>query len=163
MKNILTIVLSLGVVLIAGDLRAEGEPQPTEHKASAYYGWLNKFENPSHQPMTPAITPIQKNAADTLTEKNHAEQAEQPDIASVKTAPSTESGSVAVSDAIVEEETAEPGEGLGCYYHRAYYSHLPMFKDDVYSLRGSFDVAETFHKPSEDVISVPPDPVTQTE
>ena len=159
MKNILTIVLSLGVVLIVGDLRAEAEPQPTASKAAAYYGWLDKFENPSHRPVTPA----QKNAADTLTEKSQAEQAVQPDIASVKTPPSTESGSAAVSDAIAEEETAAPGEGLGCYYHRAYYSHLPMFKDDVYSLRGSFDVAETFHKPSEDVISVPPEQVTQTE
>ena len=159
MKNILTIVLSLGAVLMAGDIRAEGEPQPTAPKASAYYGWLDKFENPSHRP----LTPTRKNDADTLTEKSHAEQAAQSDIASVKTPPSIESGSATVSDTIVEEETAAPGEGLGCYYHRAYYSHLPMFKDDVYSLRGSFDVAETFHKPSEDVISVPPDQMTQTE
>ena len=158
MKSILTIVVSLGVMCIAGDLRAEGEPQPTAPKATAYYGWLDKFENPSHQP-----APTQKSDARPLTEKGQAEQAAQHDIASVKTSPSAESGSVAVSDALVEEETAAPGEGLGCYYHRAYYSHLPMFKDDVYSLRGSFDVAETFHKPSEDVISVPPDQATQTE
>ena len=156
MKLIPAIVLSLSVVLIAGGLRAEGEPQPAEPKAAAYYGWLDKFENPSHRP-TP---PLQKNAVEALTEKS---QPARPDIASVKPAPPTESGSLAVSDAGVEGETAEPGEGLGCYYHRAYYSHLPMFKDDVYSLRGSFDVAETFHKPSEDLISVPPDPVTQTE
>ncbi len=159
MKHILTIVLSLGIVLIGGDLRAEGEPQPTAPKASAYYGWLDKFENPSHRP----LTPTRKNGADTLAEKSQAEPAAQPDIASVKTLPSTESGSAALSDPIVEEETAEPGEGLGCYYHRAYYSHLPMFKDDLYSLRGSFDVAETFHKPSEDVVSVPPDQMTPTE
>lgn len=159
MKNVLTIVLGLGALCVAGDLQAEGEPQPTAPKAAAYYGWLDKFENPSHR----SPTPIQKNNADTLAEKGQAEQAEQHAIASVKTSPSTESGSVAVSDIIVEEETAAPGEGLGCYYHRAYYSHLPMFKDDVYSLRGSFDVAETFHKPSEDVISVPPDQATPTE
>ena len=158
MKNILTVVVSLGVLCVAGDLRAEGEPQPTAPKATAYYGWLDKFENPSHRP-----TPIQKNDGDTLAEKGQAEQAEQHDIASVKTPPSVESGGGAVPDASVEEETAAPGEGLGCYYHRAYYSHLPMFKDDVYSLRGSFDVAETFHKPSEDVISVPPDQATQTK
>ena len=158
MKSILTIVVSLGVMCVAGDLRAEGEPQPTAPKATAYYGWLDKFENPSHRP-----APTQKSDARTLTEKGQAEQAAQHDIASVRTSPSAESGSVAVSDALVEEETAAPGEGLGCYYHRAYYSHLPMFKDDVYSLRGSFDVAETFHKPSEDVISVPPDQATQTE
>ena len=159
MKNILTILLSLGLVCVAGDLRAEEESKPAVHKAAAYYGWLNKFENPSHRP----VTPTPKDSADTLTEKGHAEKSAQPDIASVKIPPSTESGNAAVSDAIVEEETAEPGEGLGCYYHRAYYSHLPMFKDDVYSLRGSFDVAETFHKPSEDVVSVPPDQMTQTE
>ena len=156
MKSILTIVVSLGVLYIAGDLRAEGEPQPTAPKATAYYGWLDKFENPSHRP-------VQKSGVDTLTETGQAEQAEQHDSALVETPPSAEDGSVAVSDASVEEETAAPGEGLGCYYHRAYYSHLPMFKDDVYSLRGSFDVAETFHKPSEDVISVPPDQATQTE
>ena len=149
MKNILTIVVSLGVLCVAGALRAEGEPQPPTPQAAAYYGWLDKFENPSHQP-----TPI---------EKGQAEQAEQHDIASVQTPPSAENGSGAVPDAGVEEETAAPGEGLGCYYHRAYYSHLPMFKDDVYSLRGSFDVAETFHKPSEDVISVPPAQATQAE
>ena len=159
MKNILTIVLSLGLVCVAGDLRAEEESKPAAHEATAYYGWLNKFENPSHRP----VTPTPKNSADTLTEKSPTEQVAQHDMASIEQPPSTESGSVPVSDAIVEEETAEPGEGLGCYYHRAYYSHLPMFKDDVYSLRGSFDVAETFHKPSEDVISVPPDQATQTE
>ncbi len=156
MKNTLTIVVSLGVLCVAGDLRAEGERQ-TAPKAAAYYGWLDKFENPSHRP-----TPIQKNNVDALTEKSQAEQTEQHNIASVETPPSAVSGSGAVSDTIVAEETA-PGEGLGCYYHRAYYSHLPMFKDDLYSLRGSFDVAETFHKPSEDVVSVPPDLVTQTE
>lgn len=159
MKNILTVVISLGVLCVAGDLRAEGEPQPTAPKATAYYGWLDKFENPSHQ----SLTPTQENGARMPAEKDQAEQAVQHDIASVKTSPSAESGGVAVSDASIEGETAAPGEGLGCYYHRAYYSHLPMFKDEVYSLRGSFDVAETFHKPSEDVISVPPDSATQTE
>ena len=158
MKNILTVVVSLGVLCVAGDLRAEGESQPTAPKAAAYYGWLDKFENPSPRP-----TPTRKNNADTLTEKGQAEQAVQHDIASVKAPSSAERGGGAVPDASVEEETAAPGEGLGCYYHRAYYSHLPMFKDDVYSLRGSFDVAETFHKPSEDVISVPPDQATQTK
>ena len=147
MRNTLTIVLSLGLVCVAGSLRAEEEQQPASRNASPYYGWLDKFENPSHQPMTPTITPVQNNSADTLTEKSPVEQAVQHS--------STEGGSVAVSDVIFEEETAEPGEGLGCYYHRAYYSHLPMFKDDVYSLRGSFDVAETFQKPSEEVISSP--------
>ena len=158
MKNILTIVVSLGVMCVAGDLRAEGEPQPTAPKAAAYYGWLDKFENPSHRPMTPP----RKNKASTLTEKDQAEPAAQPEIASVKQAPVTQDANAAGS-AMSAEETAEPGEGLGCYYHRAYYSHLPMFKDDVYSLRGSFDVAETFHKPSEDVISLPPDQATPTE
>ena len=158
MKNILTIVVSLGVMCVAGGLRAEGEPQSTGHKAAAYYGWLDKFENPSHRPLTPP----QKNKASTLTEKDQAEQAAQPEVASVKQAPVTQDANAAGS-AMSAEETAEPGEGLGCYYHRAYYSHLPMFKDDVYSLRGSFDVAETFHKPSEDVISLPPDQATPTE
>ena len=158
MKNILTIVVSLGVMCVAGGLRAEGEPQSTAPKAAAYYGWLDKFENPSHRPLTPP----RKNSAHTSPEKLPAEPAAQPEIASVKQAPATQDANAAGS-AMSAEETAEPGEGLGCYYHRAYYSHLPMFKDDVYSLRGSFDVAETFHKPSEDVISLPPDQATPTE
>ena len=82
MKNILTVVVSLGVLCVAGDLRAEGEPQPTAPKATAYYGWLDKFENPSHQP-----TPTQKNDARTLTGKGQAEQAAQHDTASVKISP----------------------------------------------------------------------------
>ena len=144
MKNTLTIVLILSVVFVTGSLWAEEEPQPTSEKVSPYYGWLDKFENPSHQPMTP----VQENSADSLTEKGHVEP--------------TKSGGGALSDVISEEKTAEPGEGLGCYYHRAYYSHLPMFKDDVYSLRGSFDVTETFQKPSEEVISSP-DEVVHTK
>ena len=85
MKSILTIVVSLGVMCVAGDLRAEGEPQPTAPKATAYYGWLDKFENPSHQP-----APTQKSDARPLTENGQAEQAAQHDIASVKTPPSAE-------------------------------------------------------------------------
>ncbi len=159
MNNILTSVVSLGVICFAGGLRAEGESQqPTVPNAAAYYGWLDQFENPSYRP-----PPTQKSGADTPTEEGRAEPTGQHDIASVKTAPPSESGSLAVAAESIKGEAVAPGEGLGCYYHRAYYSHLPMFKDDVYSLRGSFDVAETFHKPAEDVISVPPDRTAKTE
>jgi hypothetical protein len=37
-----------------------------------------------------------------------------------------------------------PGEGLGCFYHQGYYSHLPLFKDGSYTLPGSHEVAEPY-------------------
>jgi hypothetical protein len=43
--------------------------------------------------------------------------------------------------------TVAPGEGLGCFYHQGYYSHLPLFKDGVYTLPGSRDVSEPYQRP----------------
>lgn len=40
-----------------------------------------------------------------------------------------------------------PGEGLGCFYHQGYYSHLPLFKDGVYTLPGSREVSEPYRRP----------------
>ena len=53
---------------------------------------------------------------------------------------------------------AEAGEGLGCYYHRSYYSHLPMFKAGAYHLPGSLDVAEPYQKASSTALSSPSPP-----
>lgn len=40
--------------------------------------------------------------------------------------------------------TIGPGEGYGCFYHQGRYSHLPLFKDGVYTLPGSLDVSEPY-------------------
>ncbi|MCS6927633.1 MAG: hypothetical protein NZ578_17215 [Candidatus Binatia bacterium] len=49
---------------------------------------------------------------------------------------------------LASEELSDPvgpGEGLGCYYHRSYYSHLPLFQKGSYLLPGSLAVAEPAH------------------
>ena len=119
-------------------------PAANVEQAAQYYGWLDEFENPS-QP-TPAASSVSR----------VPDQPERQAAAPIGS-PSTDDppSETVASNVVFEESTAEPGEGLGCYYHRAYYSHLPMFKDGVYSLRGSFDVAETYRKPSDDVVSSP--------
>jgi hypothetical protein len=35
---------------------------------------------------------------------------------------------------------------LGCFYHRAYYSHLPMFEKSNYQLPGMADASEVYWK-----------------
>lgn len=119
-------------------------PAANVEQAAQYYGWLDEFENPS-QP-TPAASSVPQ------IPDQPERQAAAPVGSSSTDGPPSET---VASNVVFEESTAEPGEGLGCYYHRAYYSHLPMFKDGVYSLRGSFDVAETYRKPSDDVVSSP--------
>ena len=147
----------------SGPLHAEQSDQTVQATSRSYYGWLDKFENPSHQPKRLAQPPLpvqQRNAAASAKNPSRNQSA-QENAASVPPASgSTEDAGVDVSDVVLEDvvfenDTAEPGKGLGCYYHRAYYSHLPLFKDDSYSLRGAFDVAETYHKPSKDIVSSP--------
>lgn len=167
MRNVVCAALAAGLVSAHGALSADNGPQAesatparnAEHPAQ-YYGWLDKFENPSAVPSSqPRVTQPRSDgehavaATDATTPtRQNAAVSSNDDVHSV----------AAPADMVFEENTAEPGEGLGCYYHRAYYSHLPMFKDDVYSLRGSFDVAETYRKPSDDVVSSP-DEVTPRE
>ena len=150
MKHTLSIALSASLVFAVSLALAGDGGKPGGQKAASYYGWLDKFENPARQPIASA----QQNSHTVLTEKNVSDASVQPETASGEQLTSSEEGNEAnVSEIAFEEDTTEPGEGLGCYYHRAYYSHLPMFKDDVYSLRGSFDVSETFNKPSEEIVS----------
>lgn len=119
-------------------------PAANVEQAAQYYGWLDEFEQPS-QP-TPAASSVPR--VPGQPERHVAAPVGSP-------SPDGPPSETAASNVVFEESTAAPGEGLGCYYHRAYYSHLPMFKDGVYSLRGSFDVAETYRKPSDDVVSSP--------
>lgn len=158
-------VTACGVALCLGSgrLYAEESAQIVQDKSRSYYGWLDKFENPSHQPSQPtqSLVPFQPKNADAPAENPSGGLSAQQNAAGVQPASgSIDDAGVDVSDVVLEDvvfenDTAEPGKGLGCYYHRAYYSHLPLFKDDSYSLRGAFDVAETYHKPSQDIVSSP--------
>lgn len=127
-----------------GPQAGSAAPAADVEPAARYYGWLDKFEQPS-QP-TPAVSSVPR--VPDRPERQVAAPVGSP-------SPDGPPSETVASNVVFEESTAEPGEGLGCYYHRAYYSHLPMFKDGVYSLRGSFDVAETYRKPSDDVVSSP--------
>lgn len=167
MRNVVCAALTAGLALAHGALSANDGSQaesatPTrtaEHPAQ-YYGWLDKFENPSAAPSSrPRATSPRSDGEQT------GAAADAPSLTRQNAAVSSDDdvhSGASPADIVFEENTAEPGEGLGCYYHRAYYSHLPMFKDDVYSLRGSFDVAETYRKPSDAVVSSP-DEVTPRE
>jgi len=153
-------VAACGVCLCwgSGPVGAEESGQTVQGVSRSYYGWLDKFENPSYQPtpFTQSQLPVERNTADASGDNPRPQQAARQNLASGQRASvSGQSAGIDVSDAIFENNTAEPGKGLGCYYHRAYYSHLPLFKDDSYSLRGAFDVAETYHKPSQDIVSSP--------
>ena len=189
MRNVVCAALTAGLALAHGALSANdgsqaesATPVRTAEHPAQYYGWLDKFENPSAVPSSRpratqprsdgehagAATAGGRDANVPRLRSGHEQTvaaADAPSLtrqnAAVSSNDDVQSG-VSPADIVFEENTAEPGEGLGCYYHRAYYSHLPMFKDDVYSLRGSFDVAETYRKPSDAVVSSP-DEVTPRE
>lgn len=160
MRNVVCTALAAGLALAHGVLSADDGPQAesatlgrtAEHPAQ-YYGWLDKFENPS------AVSSPRPRSTQPRSDGEQAGAATNAPTPTRQNATASSNDDVqpgaAPADIVFEENTAEPGEGLGCYYHRAYYSHLPMFKDDVYSLRGSFDVAETYRKPSDAVVSSP--------
>ena len=162
-KKVLAAACGVALCLGSGPLYAEQSDQTVQDTSRSYYGWLDKFENPSHQPSPPTqpVLPVQRKNAAAQAENSSRQQSAQQNIASVQPASgSREDAGVDVSDVVFEDvvfenDTAEPGKGLGCFYHRAYYSHLPLFTDDSYSLRGAFDVAETYHKPSQDIVSSP--------
>ncbi len=154
-----------GVALCLGSglLYAEESAQTVQDTSRSYYGWLDKFENPSRQPSPPTqpVLPVQRKNTAAQAENSSRQQSAQQNVASVQPASGSmedagvDVSEVDVSDMVFENDTAEPGKGLGCFYHRAYYSHLPLFTDDSYSLRGAFDVAETYHKPSKEIVSSP--------
>lgn len=73
------------------------------------------------------------------------------DIASEQTARATNPEGPSQRRPLVPQNktttTMAPGEGLGCFYHQGYYSHLPLFKDGGYTLPGSRDVSELYQRP----------------
>lgn len=119
------------VLLCSGSAATDvlsAEPDP-----SVYYGWLDAYQNPGGA-TPPAPLPGTLPADQQVPDLDVA-GSEEPLVAQ-----------------------AEAGQGLGCYYHRSYYSHLPMFQDGAYTLPGSLDVAEPYQKLSRQAISSPAAP-----
>jgi len=149
---IIAVTIGSGAAPVYGNPAVEGaknNPVGTQD-ATSYYGWIDKFERQDGRPdrVGRGAQNVPFAAAEEAKPKLVTEGVSAEGVA----APQTVFGDQTGSD---RKSTAEPGEGLGCYYHQAYYSHLPMFKDDIYSLRGSLDVSETFHKSAAVAASAP--------
>jgi hypothetical protein len=125
-----TLVGSFGVNALAGDSAAAKIPD--------YYGWLEKYQNPAQ---TRQAEPAAADVAGVELEHRPRPTASQSATGDSDIALQPLNG-----DAGVSSESLGPGEGLSCYYHRAYYSHLPLFKDGAYTLHGSLSVAEPYHQ-----------------
>ncbi len=142
---LLCLIISSGVGGWCPTVLAEDSQAP-HGKVSAFYNWLEKFQNPTLRP-GPQNSAQQVSTASQRTEnlesQQHTDAGEPPSV-------QVEAPPLLVGSAT---ETAEPGEGLGCFYHRAYYSHLPLFKNGTYTLPGSLDVAEPYQKPSQSVFA----------
>lgn len=156
----LVVTLMTSLVFGGGSSFADDGSQPetitpaqTAEQFQSYYGWLDKFENPPRPQDARAAS--KKQSSQSGSEQTVPIATTQTDVKPEASPAADAVAKSSVSEVVFEADTAEPGQGLGCYYHRAYYSHLPMFQDGVYSLRGSYDVAETYHKPSEEVVSSP--------
>jgi hypothetical protein len=125
---LLCLIFSMSVIPVAG---AQTSPQVS----SVLYRWLDKFEKHTISPG------VQK-------PKQQAEQSAplggSPVFITGMEARGTAASQLEEPPILVENsnEPVEPGEGLGCYYHRSYYSHLPLFKNGSYHLPGSLAVAE---------------------
>lgn len=129
-SRVLTVWLA-AVLLCSGWAATDAlaaEPDP-----SVYYGWLDAYQNPGVA--TPPAPLPNTLPADQQGPDLDVAESEEPLVA-----------------------PAEAGQGLGCYYHRSYYSHLPMFRDGAYTLPGSLDVAEPYQKLSRQAISSPAAP-----
>lgn len=148
MKHVIAILLGLaifGVSERSTPALAE-DPQAAQQTVPAFYNWLEKYQHPTLRPgpqnpsQQVSITPTR---TENLESQQNANTVETPSLP-------IEPPALLVGGAT---ETAEPGEGLGCFYHRAYYSHLPLFKNGTYTLPGSLDVAEPYQKPSRSVFA----------
>ncbi len=146
MKHVIAVLLcliTLGVIGRCTSTLAE-DAQASREKVPAFYSWLEKYQHPT--PHLDSRSSSQQVSAvaqpqESVESRQNANTVETPSLP-------IEPPSLLVGAAT---ETAEPGEGLGCFYHRAYYSHLPLFKNGTYTLPGSLDVAEPYQKPSQSV------------
>lgn len=130
----------LGLTEVVSAAQAED----SSSTAPAFYSWLEKYQNPA---VEHPIHNAQVNGSQPAPSMNEPAPAK-----AMMTLPSARSS---VSETVTDEhgeQVVGPGEGLGCYYHRSYYSHLPLFTNNGnYSLRGDIDVAEPYHQSSEHV------------
>jgi hypothetical protein len=139
----------LGVTGSTLAVKAE-DPAVSSSAVPAFYNWLEKYQNPAaeypgqnaqphtSQPMQP--TQSAQSANDVVLQNGAA------------TLPSSWTSLAETANADQGSRVVGPGEGLGCYYHRSYYSHLPLFnKTGNYTLRGDLDVSEPYHQPSDHV------------
>ena len=140
MKHVIAVLLCLSIssggsgwcpTVLAEDSQA------SQGKVPAFYNWLEKYQNPA-QPVSSVPQRMEN-----LESQQYTNAAEPP-------SPPVEAPPLLLGGAT---ETAEPGEGLGCFYHRSYYSHLPLFQNGTYTLPGSLDVAEPYQKPSRSVLA----------
>lgn len=115
-------------------------PQPPSQTVPEFYQWLDRYQNPPVQPQ--ARQPIQQ---PTVVPTGSGDETLQS-----PSAPAENLAFPLESSAFVDTsyEVVEPGEGLGCFYHRSYYSHLPLFKGSTYNLAGSLAVAEPAQVPA---------------
>lgn len=125
----------LGVILAASVATVSAGGAETAHSTAAqqFYPWLDKFAT---QPIPPRGQEP-PSAANRFASGEATRQGER--IAESRPEPFP----VWVSEGL--GDPVGPGEGLGCYYHRSYYSHLPLFQKGSYALPGSLAVAEPAH------------------
>ena len=114
--------------------------QSPAQTAPDFYQWLDRYQNPAVHPQP--HQPIQQPAAVSI--------ASDRDTIYLTSAQDENLAFSLDSPALVDTsyDVVEPGEGLGCFYHRSYYSHLPLFKGRAYNLAGSLAVAEPAQIPS---------------
>jgi hypothetical protein len=138
MKNILALLLCFALYGVSSTTAfADTLPAPT---APDFYQWLDKYQNPTVHPQS--HQPIQQPTA-VAPEGDH-------ETIQLADTPADNLSWSLDSSALVDTsyEVVEPGEGLGCFYHRSYYSHLPLFKGSAYNLAGSLAVAEPAQVPA---------------
>lgn len=133
-------VIFLGLAGSSLQVQAE-DPSASSSSAPAFYGWLEKYQNPTvEHPVQNAQPRVSQPTSDVVR------------LPSATSLPSSWTPLLEIANTDQGEQVVGPGEGLGCYYHRSYYSHLPLFnKNGNYSLRGDIDVAEPYHQSSEHV------------
>lgn len=148
MKHVIAVLLCLVILGINGWCTAAlaADAQASREKVPAFYNWLEKYQNPT--PRLSSRSPSQQVSAvaqpqESVESRQNTDTAEPP-LLPAEAPPLLMGGAT---------ERAEPGEGLGCFYHRAYYSHLPLFTNGTYTLPGSLDVAEPYQKPSQSVFA----------
>jgi hypothetical protein len=116
----------------AEDAQASGQTTP------AFYGWLDKYQNPA---LSAGVQKPSPQAEAVSKSTNNLENQQSTAMTETPASP-TEVPPLQVDWA---NEPTGPGEGFGCFYHRSYYSHLPLFdKGNAYTLPGSLDVAEPY-------------------